>query len=144
MSEEHLDPDLHLHPHDPSDRAQRRPQVQNKKLESKEIPSQSEQQDLSERVAELAAKFEEGRLAGLREAQSEDERAFPAMRVLPNGGALLVPGMTLRDYFAAQALTGLLAMRHAEGLDLSSANCDWLCRKAHSLALLMMAERPRP
>lgn len=58
--------------------------------------------------------------------------AFPV--VAPKEYSAIDPGMTLRDYFAGQALTGLLA--HASGEDPGKSPS-----MAYKLADAMLAER---
>ena len=49
---------------------------------------------------------------------SERRSAFPRVVTLENGAILDFPGMSLRDYFAAAALTGILANnKDYKGLD---------------------------
>lgn len=53
------------------------------------------------------------------------------------------PGLTLRDYFAAQAITGLLAVAQAEN---TLGGINWaesIATDAYMLADAMMAEREK-
>ena len=60
--------------------------------------------------------------------QNDGGPAFP----LPSGH----PGMTLRDWFAGQALAGMLDFKTAE-----TEEDDWLARIAYGIADAMIAER---
>lgn len=68
--------------------------------------------------------------------------AFPAQPIYhyPDGSAIVHEqgGMTLRDYFAAKAIQGILSVRLPEG-ELHSA-----AQYAYSVADAMLAERSRP
>lgn len=64
--------------------------------------------------------------------------AFPHFRFAENGKVEICPqgGMTLRDYFAAQALAGMLS----EGRSNSNAK-DWMPEEAYEIADAMLDAR---
>ena len=62
--------------------------------------------------------------------------AFPV--TTDHGSVYALPGMTLRDYFAAKALQGMLADK-SSGYPHREYACD-----AYSLADAMLAERKQP
>lgn len=62
--------------------------------------------------------------------------AFPRSEPRDEGFSEIYPGMTLADYFAGQALAGLLAAVDGP----MRGDCP---REAYSLALQMLAERER-
>jgi hypothetical protein len=71
--------------------------------------------------------------------------AFPADGLklndgMPNPG--MWPGMTLLDWFAGQALSGIIASHSAEGINLPSRTkaCEWAFDYAHG----MLDERNKP
>lgn len=69
----------------------------------------------------------------------KDEFAFPISTI----DGYTHYGMTLRDYFAANALNGLLAhgvQRHEAG---ESARSDWYASTAYQIADAMLAERAK-
>ena len=74
---------------------------------------------------------------------SENPPAFPTRveRGAPLGGFEEFPGMTLRDWFAGQALSGLLASgkwdNHGAGFD------DFIAIHAVNIADAMLAERAK-
>lgn len=63
-------------------------------------------------------------------------QAFPSLERGYHGLELSDPGMTLADYFAGQALAGLLAAVNGP----MRSDCP---RESYSLALQMLAERER-
>jgi hypothetical protein len=52
-------------------------------------------------------------------------------------------GMTLRDWFAGQALAGIMARMEQSGFELGIENGDWTCPAgdAYDVAEAMLAER---
>lgn len=54
-------------------------------------------------------------------------------------------GMTLRDYFAAQALAGVLSNLHAMDADIrsSSDSCERFARDVYRMADAMLVERAK-
>ena len=63
--------------------------------------------------------------------------AFAVARMDPDGGvAVLRGGLTLRDYFAGQALVGLLAAKNSGFVDINAAG-------AYEVADAMIAERAK-
>lgn len=50
------------------------------------------------------------------------------------------PGMTLLDYFAGQALTGLLT-HHARRIADGTEPYEWIAEKAYTMARIMMKTR---
>lgn len=70
--------------------------------------------------------------------------AFPNGAYHPDGS--LVDGMTLRDYFAAQAMNGILAFHRAQQEGLPSATGDPFvvtARSAYRFADAMLKERSK-
>lgn len=70
-------------------------------------------------------------------------QAFPMQAIMGGDGYLAAPrqdGMTLRDYFAAAALQGLLAS--FAGMKMPSESSAW-SKDAYMLADAMLAERDR-
>ena len=65
--------------------------------------------------------------------------AYPAF--LPKGVDSYNPGMTLRDWFAGQALAGILAFRGPD--DTTETPCDNAAGWAFEYADAMLAERGR-
>ncbi len=59
--------------------------------------------------------------------------AFPQY-VINNGGAYVDGGMTLRDYFAAKALQGMM-------VDVYAPNFDYIANTAYEMADAMMKAR---
>lgn len=60
--------------------------------------------------------------------------AFPVLH--DSFAGVVSQGMTMRDYFAAKALQGLLA-----GLDGDMSNRQWMAEKAYMFADAMLKER---
>lgn len=73
--------------------------------------------------------------------------AFPGYEIrIPAGREpyeMPVPGMTLRDYFAAAALTGLLATSGPDGRP-GAPNYSTCVEHAYAAANAMLDERKRP
>jgi len=67
--------------------------------------------------------------------------AFPM--VLPETWDSFQDGMTLRDWFAGQALAGIMARMEQSGFELGIENGDWTCPAgdAYDVAEAMLAER---
>lgn len=63
--------------------------------------------------------------------------AFPTLEYINGKTDYTRPGMTLRDYMAAQALTGLLGM----GVDCSDAMAMMMARSAYRFADAMLKVR---
>lgn len=62
---------------------------------------------------------------------------WPAFAASSDGS--LQPGMTLRDYFAGQALQGWLAMASSDQLDVPKP--EFLAAKSYTIADAMLAAR---
>lgn len=75
-------------------------------------------------------------------AKKTGGRAFPVTNANFGNTA---PGMTLRDYFAAQALVGLLADPHDDddGLGFGDRYASAMASGAYMLADAMLAEREK-
>lgn len=73
--------------------------------------------------------------------------AFPAMGNDMSGHGMIghVPGMTLLDYFAGQALSGLMAYPGDDrrGSWNNNASDECVASKAYELAATMLAEKER-
>ena len=73
----------------------------------------------------------------------KDERsAFPQMTYEPAGerpGHFTTGGMTLRDYFAGQSITGILASLPYQGLN----DIEAAARRAYELADAMIVQREK-
>lgn len=66
--------------------------------------------------------------------------AFPEIKLQPSGWADVSGGMTLRDFFAGQALVGIAGPHSADGFTLSpSDSAAW----AYEVADAMLAERAK-
>lgn len=67
-------------------------------------------------------------------------RAFPSSAIDPQFG-----GMTLRDWFAGQALTGIIARQTRPEYEGSLNSHDWSCEAgdAYALADALLAERAK-
>lgn len=70
-----------------------------------------------------------------RNPKAADISAFP--QVIPDGGFAAQDGMTLRDWFAGQALAGLLGGR-TQGARFTP---DEVARHAYTVARAMLEER---
>ena len=74
----------------------------------------------------------------------KNEPAFPVVRVEGEQ----YPGMTLRDYFAVKALSGMLAhSRNGHGYRPTDQSKHWhdaISEEAYQLADAMLAERGKP
>ena len=70
--------------------------------------------------------------------------AFPMLEAWKEDSALYCPdrGMSLRDYFAGQALVGLVSLR---GMEYGNYHlpCEVEAQKAYSIANAMLAERKK-
>ena len=66
--------------------------------------------------------------------------AFPFEFRSPNTGQEVYPGMTLRDYFAAQALNGYLAGRNSTHV---SSRCNDVADACYAYADAMLAAREK-
>ena len=68
-------------------------------------------------------------------------KALPQVQqqCLQGGQSEYIGGMSLRDYFAGQALTGLLAADTQERHDE-----EWMAVSAYSISDAMLAERAQP
>ena len=68
-------------------------------------------------------------------------KALPQVQqqCLQGGQSEYIGGMSLRDYFAGQALTGLLAADTQERHDE-----EWMAVSAYSISDAMLAERVKP
>jgi hypothetical protein len=67
--------------------------------------------------------------------------AFPVLEAITNTGSTrATPGMTLRDWFAGQALVGLLI---DEGMGESGNHIDETCRDAYRYADEMLKVREK-
>lgn len=64
-----------------------------------------------------------------------NQPAFPVTMLAPEGGTAHFPGMTLRDWFAGQAITMCLK-------DMSLPVSEW-AREAYAVADAMLAERSK-
>ena len=62
--------------------------------------------------------------------------AFPVNQQLPEGMANLTPetGMTLRDYFAAKAMQGMM-------VDVEQPRCDYIAEVAYKMSDAMLKAR---
>jgi hypothetical protein len=78
-----------------------------------------------------ATEFEE---TGIKKEATQD--GGPAFPVKYQSG-----GMTLRDYFAGQALAGFLAAHAGQGVSLPED--DWSATRAYEIADAMLAERAK-
>jgi hypothetical protein len=68
----------------------------------------------------------------------------PTGEVVPPGGWLPLPGMTLRDYFAAQAMNGIVAIEYSRSWNGGPTISDeQLALRCYILADAMLAERSR-
>lgn len=67
--------------------------------------------------------------------ETNTETAFPAM----TPGGYCTPGMTLRDWFAGQAISGLLAMYGRDELD--GVATEQIAEDAYYIASFMLAVR---
>lgn len=67
-----------------------------------------------------------------------NEPAFPTIDANTNAGDYGTPGMTLRDYFAAKALTGLIVADSRERY-----TAEVIAKSAYELADAMLKERDR-
>ncbi len=70
----------------------------------------------------------------------EDQPAFPCLDDPGSGLTLRYTGMGLRDYFAAQALIGVLSMV-AHGAHSEASSADGCAVEAYKLADAMMRAR---
>lgn len=52
-------------------------------------------------------------------------------------------GMTLRDYFAAKAMEGVIASTEGIGLEINWRHCDIIAKKAYMYANAMLKEREK-
>lgn len=52
-------------------------------------------------------------------------------------------GMTLRDYFAAKAMQGVIASTEGIGLEINYRHCDIIAKKAYMYADAMLKEREK-
>ena len=73
--------------------------------------------------------------------------AFPTVETAPNGSVSIEPGMSLRDYFAAQILP-VIYRQTAEDWDEGKINGEDtsqenMAKEAYQLADAMLAERKR-
>lgn len=89
----------------------------------------------------------------MSESKNNGGQAFPQpMAISPNGDAYpAYPGMTLRDWFAGQALAGLCAnpggpyqANDRSGWGLVNCGTDDIGGEAYRLADAMLAERSKP
>ena len=76
-----------------------------------------------------------------------NQPAFPLIETAPNGSQSIEPGMTLRDYFAAQVLP-VIYRQTAEDWDEGKINGEdtsqeSMAKEAYQLADAMLAERKR-
>ncbi len=67
--------------------------------------------------------------------------AFPVQREQGDGSFVFYPGISIRDYFAGQALAGLLGWSPAECDD--QYQSETAARIAYRMADAMMAERKK-
>lgn len=74
------------------------------------------------------------------EKKNDGGHAFPNVYHLRTGEEISPPGMTLRDYFAGRALTGLFAF-DSFGQKLSAP--ETFARYAYQMADAMLAERDK-
>lgn len=72
----------------------------------------------------------------------------PNGELVPPGGVSTAPGMTLRDYFAAAALTGFMASladpKHRDVLYSKNQGTAHIVNACYVLADAMLAERDKP
>lgn len=71
----------------------------------------------------------------------EDERAFPVTMEDGRGESMTNLGMTLRDYFAAKSINGMLSALDAAGLSYSDP--VMMAEHAYAMADAMLAERAK-
>lgn len=76
------------------------------------------------------------------EAERVGGFAFPASAAMPDGGEYHCAGMTLRDWFAGQALAGMMASSHDNSPDWLT-NPDGAAAEAYCLADAMIAQRAK-
>jgi len=66
--------------------------------------------------------------------------AFPSEWTLPEGGSLTGPGMTLRDWFAGQAMRDLKNLH----MNMNDYQIEQRAKEAYALADAMLRERQKP
>ena len=62
------------------------------------------------------------------------QSAFPYILNLKDGSSVVSKGMTLRDYFAAQAMQGMM-------VDVDKPSCDYIAETAYEMADAMLKAR---
>jgi len=73
------------------------------------------------------------------------EPAFPEKRQNSAGIDYDIPGMTLRDYFAAKAMQTILEYRLNKGMhNVKGAYDSYISPEAYSIADSMLTEREKP
>lgn len=70
---------------------------------------------------------------------SDNPQAYPCLDSSRGELSMRDPGMTLRDYFAGQAIIGIMST--AAAFDRVDRRIDMVARKAYEFADAMLAER---
>lgn len=72
---------------------------------------------------------------------TDDQQAFPAAWGNHEQGGNYVPGMTLRDWFAGQAMPALLKLCVGDTLEKGQSYADYIARNSYEIADAMMAKQ---
>lgn len=74
---------------------------------------------------------------------SDNPQAFPCLDSSCGGLSMRDPGMTLRDWFAGQALTSTMRLVTGSESEAGETMAQTFARRAYALADAMLAERER-
>lgn len=73
----------------------------------------------------------------------DEEAKDPFGHLVPANGGVTYTGLTALDYFAGEALNGMLANPSSDSYPLLESSMTVICSDAYSVAAVMMEERQK-